>query len=416
MNISFKLKHKDEHGNALLYAYITGVKPAPIDVSLSERIHETELIKTDTMEWGYPAKRYYVIPQTFRAKKASDKVNKMYDLIRKYEADCYHNNEQPNRGKFLKMIQEVTKPKRKISQERQITPIPLFLKCKEEFLKWSSEQKNERGKGKSENYIYNQGLAVDMIFSFGKKAGIALDWDSFNDDMYEKMKDFYLDKHMNGKKSYSIAYFCKHMKHLLEYLNYGGLKEYHTNEAYKKYKIIPPKQGQVLSLSTDETKKLLNLNIDKENRLWGSWVDVVAMIGSGMYANDLYHKFSKECVKGDFVIYNRYKTNVKSDDVECRFPFKNSEYFRFPEMCELVNYQFDKKKEIVRDIRQLCKLAGIEKDVTPKVCRKTYATIQRHVYGASIKAIGLALGHSNEETTKKYLGEEDKWKLLDELK
>lgn len=126
-----------------------------------------------------------------------------------------------------------------------------------------------------------------------------------------------------------------------------------------------------------------------------------AMCSSGTYMNDLL-SLRKDNVKDGLVTYERYKGRHCQHNL-CTFEYHDDDVFKFVHLSGLYNFHFVKHWNTGIDVKVMMDLLGIDKHITTKSGRKTYASILFYEMNAPDSLVMSALGHTKWESTRHYL-------------
>ena len=252
-----------------------------------------------------------------------------------------------------------------------------------------------------------------------EKALKGLSFSDINMVFYRRFKEF-LNSHQIREAS-----FGKHIKHIKTFMSWAKKKGLHKNEHFEDFRVIK-KQADDEALTSEEFTTLYNqmfsmkevIRLIEEHdriRLVGQSAakrfksflihrDVFcALCSSGMYINDLLNLSYDNIVDNSYVKYNRFK---KSGEVEseCIIDFEEDPVLKFRELCERYDYNFTvKMRSIYTDVKVMMKYLGIDKSITTKSGRKTWASIWYYERNAPMHLIMKGLGHTKEESTRHYL-------------
>lgn len=225
------------------------------------------------------------------------------------------------------------------------------------------------------------------------------------------LRDFnqYMQKELNLTGS-TCKKYMESLKRVIRqarkenYLNQGQM-EFMFDDI--KIRMTKPKRTY---LEPEEIKRWRKLRFTKEKEHLQRDRDLfLFQIYTGYYYKDLqiFNKtqLTKDPEYGYFIIGARDK-----NDNQTIIPL-----FKFPYAQQIIEkYAADKKQKTVfnsgvfieepvynRNLKEIAKLAGIDKSVSNKVARHTNAQLWVR-YGASRPVISKMLGHTKEETTKNY--------------
>jgi integrase/recombinase XerD len=190
---------------------------------------------------------------------------------------------------------------------------------------------------------------------------------------------------------------------------------------FDKYKISKLKgKGLKRALSRDEIKKILDVDINERPDL----IDaknyfIFSYFCRGINFVDTM-KLTKDCIQGENIEYKRSKTKGRFvikilPPVQAVLDYYTSNNsmtdYIFPILLknDLTPIQIENRKhktlsKFNKDLKELAKLAEVDKNVTSYVIRHSFATNLKQL-GVATDLISTSLGHSNLEITQSYLKE-----------
>ena len=195
------------------------------------------------------------------------------------------------------------------------------------------------------------------------------------------------------------------------------------NEFYPfdKYKISKLKgKGLKRALSRNEVKKILDVDITERPDLINTKnYFIFSYFTRGINFVDMM-KLKKENIQDNNIVYIRSKTKGRfiieilppvKEVLDFYFTTNNSSDYIFPILLknELTPIQIENRKhkalsKFNKELKELAKLAGVDKNVTSYVIRHSFATNLKHL-GVATDLISASMGHANLEITKSYLKE-----------
>lgn len=227
---------------------------------------------------------------------------------------------------------------------------------------------------------------------------------TFSGLTFDLLTSFDLYLRTNGYHTNTIA---KHMKHLKRYINVAINKEYmpHHQYPFRKYR-IKTVDGKHTHLTPEELGRLEALKLTGRNtRLRLSLDAFLFCCYTGLRYSDFANLTPENVVQINdetWLVYQSFKTGI-----EVRLPL----YLLFEGKALTVLNRYGDKLKLFSDIRdnsnvnkeliQLSRLAGIDKQLSFHVARHTNATLL--IYnGVNITTVQKLLGHKSVKTTQGY--------------
>ena len=247
---------------------------------------------------------------------------------------------------------------------------------------------------------------------------------TFGDINQQFFEDF---KAWSKQCGYSLATFGKHVEHIRSLMSWAEDHGLHNNRYYRKMRVQTVRSDDA-ALTSDELKRIWQTEFDmplviemieernrhrfpgyghKVKRFKRFLADMdffYAMCSSGTYINDLL-SLTRDNIKNGLVIYNRFKGRHCYSN-ECQFPYKDNEVFKFVAIAEKCDFGFHRYNELGNDVKTLMDYVGIDKNISTKSGRKTYASILHYELGAPDSLVMSVLGHTKWESTRHYLNQD----------
>lgn len=158
---------------------------------------------------------------------------------------------------------------------------------------------------------------------------------------------------------------------------------------------------EVFQIARDKHKKILDGKQVKDlcESIREASRQAVAIASIGSHKEDFW-KLTNKNVQGKKIIYYRGKNNIK-----CVAPFRDSNIFHAMEFANLSGGPlFKRMTKINYYLSYVKEICNIPFNITASNFRKTFASILYYELKAPLWRVQLALGHTKEETTRKYLG------------
>lgn len=276
---------------------------------------------------------------------------------------------------------------------------------------------------------------LSHLEDFEKKNNRTIHFNDVDLNFYNTFRNFLLEKtYLVGKEErhYSKNYLGAIFKNIIKFMN-DSTGEYHSNTAYKHKGFKKEKEEiETIYLTNEEIQKLYNLKIDEEkirellpNRTYGykriiealQHTQLIFLVGcyTGLRVSD-YSRIEDFNINEDII---RVRTTKTNKIVYIPIHEKLRALFKKTNVLELTI----SGQKLNKNIKELGKLAGINEEIkisrteggqivtrTYKkyelICthtaRRSFAT-NAYLAGIDLYAIKEMLGHSNIETTIKYL-------------
>lgn len=276
---------------------------------------------------------------------------------------------------------------------------------------------------------------LSHLEDFEKKNNRTIHFNDVDLNFYNTFRNFLLEKtYLIGKEErhYSKNYLGAIFKNIIKFMN-DSAGEYHSNTAYKHKGFKKEKEEiETIYLTNEEIHKLYNLKIDEEkirellpNRTYGykriiealQHTQLIFLVGcyTGLRVSD-YSRIEDFNINEDII---RVRTTKTNKIVYIPIHEKLRALFKKTNVLELTI----SGQKLNKNIKELGKLAGINEEIkisrteggqivtrTYKkyelICthtaRRSFAT-NAYLAGIDLYAIKEMLGHSNIETTIKYL-------------
>lgn len=219
-----------------------------------------------------------------------------------------------------------------------------------------------------------------------------------------KLETFLLDK------GYHRNTVGKHMKHLKRYINVAINKEVFDMMKYpfRRYK-IKHTESKRAHLTPDELHKLETLKLDDNNVLRRCLDLFLFSCYTGLRFSDIVKITNKNFIHIEnkpWLVYSSVKTNT-SVRLPLALLFEGKAipiYERYRTSTNtntLFSIPTSGNSNINKQLRRICKMACIEKNVSFHVARHTNATLLLY-NGANITTVQKLLGHKSIRTTEIY--------------
>lgn len=227
----------------------------------------------------------------------------------------------------------------------------------------------------------------------------------FQDFNYEFLCDF---EEFLLKQKYNRNTITKHMKHLKRYLNQAINKEIYNpvRDPFRKYK-MKYQESRRVHLTPEELSKIENTDLDKRPSLKRCRDMFLFSCYTGLRFSDVIRLKRENFSLIDnkiWLIYSSFKT-----DVHVRIPLslvfggKAIPIYRqyYKNEKNLFPVAASSNSTINKQLRVICALAAINKNVTSHSARHTHATLLLY-NGANITTVQKLLGHKSVQTTQIY--------------
>lgn len=228
---------------------------------------------------------------------------------------------------------------------------------------------------------------------------------AFNELTFNFLSDF---EYFLLTHKYHRNTIAKHMKHLKRYINLAINKDLFDLQRYpfRKYKIkyMESKRGH---LTPDELGRLENLSLPNRSALRRSLDMFLFSCYTGLRFSDIVSITSENFHLIDdklWLIYSSVKTDVgvrlplfllfegKALTIYNRYKLKTGTLF---------NVLISSNSNINKQLKRICAMAGIDKNVSFHTARHTNATLLLY-NGANITTVQKLLGHKSVRTTEIY--------------
>lgn len=245
---------------------------------------------------------------------------------------------------------------------------------------------------------------------------------TFNDITPLFLEKFELYLRENGNKTGGVAFKMREVRTIYNKAIMMGVasQELYPFKFYKISKLKPEKNKR--ALTSDEIKKIKSLDLSENPQLQDTLnYFLFSFYSRGMNFVDIM-KLKWSHINNGRISYTRSKTKVPFD-IEILEPaqsiinyyqsIKRKTDYVFPILNQnnMTPVQIENRKKKVlqktnKELKEIAKLAGINKRLSTYVARHSFATILKKK-GSSIEKISELMGHSDVQVTMTYLKEFD---------
>lgn len=260
---------------------------------------------------------------------------------------------------------------------------------------------------------------------FKKDCGVNLNFKTVDTRFYNEFWKYFVEG-----KGYAPNTFGKHIKHIKAFMRWAHEEGLHNSRDWRKFKITNQACDEDC-LSSEDIKKIWDLGLDfdevinyientskirldhrqKRDRfrnIHKHFHCIVALYSSGMYPNDLIRFKKENIIDSRYVKYKRSKNVNSFREPWCIFPYVDDDLFHFKAACEEMKYNFDFEiGNLARDIKVILGLAEINKSITARSFRKTFASIWYFERGLDLQNAMKMTGHAKESSFRHYLNIDD---------